>query len=342
MAKSLWDEFKDLFKTKSQREQEKQESVDEALEREKDVVKQLEELDKQYKDSLPEEEAPDLDRLFPKDSGYEEMEYSAPTDEELEREAKDSVESKKAIDREKLENKYSVAADEVEADKKAAKSALEEDLDALDTKYAREGESAKNSALERGVSRGSILSSALSELAESKKQAAGSLKSGYEGRLAELDDQLASLQKQLDGAIEELDMKYAVQLNEEIAKLKSERDKEVQKYEKYNSEIRQKQAQYASEREQDIEEYLADLEVKKQQEKLAELERENRYGYEGEKQKNYAERYEIAYDFYMSLDPDIALAALEASPNMKYYLGAYYDKLQKQLASRNSSVKRYF
>ena len=108
MAKSLWDEFKDLFKTKEQREQERRDSLADAMDREKDVVKQLEELDRQYRESLPveEEEQPNLEELFPSDSGLREHEYVPETDEQIEERAKAELEDKKAADKKKLENKY--------------------------------------------------------------------------------------------------------------------------------------------------------------------------------------------------------------------------------------------
>lgn len=67
MAKSIWDEFKDLFKTDSEKAEEKQNQIKDALEREKEILDRLSELEQQYKDSLPKEEEPDLDALFPTD-----------------------------------------------------------------------------------------------------------------------------------------------------------------------------------------------------------------------------------------------------------------------------------
>ena len=45
---SLWDEIKDLFKTDKQLEEERQQKINSALEKESDVSKRLAELEKQY------------------------------------------------------------------------------------------------------------------------------------------------------------------------------------------------------------------------------------------------------------------------------------------------------
>ena len=340
MAKSIWDEFKDLFKTKEQRDEEKRQGIDDALEREKDIVGQLEELDKQYQDSIKEEE-PDLEKLFPSDSGLREHKYEAATDEEIESAAKALNDEEKAAKQKKLQNDYDADVSDVENDKAEKKRKLDEQYSALDSKYAAKGEDAKDGAIKQGVSRGSILSSVLGELSAQKQSEGDAAKMSYQNSVAALDDKLSSLERELNGALEQLDMQSAVDLTKQINELKKERNKEVQKWDKYNDDIRSRQAKFAYEREQDINEYLSEQENKKQQRELEQQRQEEKYGYQGEKQKNFAKRYDIAYDFYMSLDPSIALAAFEASPNMRYYLGLYYDQLKKELRSRNGSNTQY-
>ncbi len=342
MAKSLWDEFKDLFKTKEQREQEKRDGINDALKREKDVVQQLEELEQQYRDSLPKQEEPDLEQLFPSDSGLKEMEYEAETDEQIEERAKKESESKKALDKEKVENDFEQDRRDMDLKKQSEQNSLQQKFEALDAGYDAKEENASDDALRQGIARGSILSSVLGELSENERREKAAATGQYLNKVEEIDAKLSNLEKARDEALEELDMKYAIQLSKDIAELKKERDEEVKKNEKYNQDIRRQQAEYAYEREQDINEYLAELERRKEEQKAEEQRREEKYGYSGEKQQNYAKRYEIAYDFYMSLDPSIALDALDASPNMKYYLGLYYDKLRAELKDRSSSTKYYF
>ena len=47
----------------------------------------------------------------------------------------------------------------------------------------------------------------------------------------------------------------------------------------------------------------------------------------------------------MSLSAEIAADALAASPNMKFYLGNYYDKLMDELKKREydgNKIKKYY
>ncbi|MBO5654889.1 MAG: hypothetical protein J6S32_02525, partial [Clostridia bacterium] len=63
---SFWEELEDAFKTKSERDEERSEDLKDALEKEKDLVGQLEELEEEYQAYLDsQKEEVDLDALFP-------------------------------------------------------------------------------------------------------------------------------------------------------------------------------------------------------------------------------------------------------------------------------------
>ena len=106
--------------------------------------------------------------------------------------------------------------------------------------------------------------------------------------------------------------------------------------------MREKNDKYALERENKISDYLAQKEEEKAEKEKEQQAYEKENGYSGDKLDNYSKRYQIAYDFYSALSPDVAVDALKASPNMKYYLGIYYDKLLSSLKSKESTSKRYF
>ena len=159
----------------------------------------------------------------------------------------------------------------------------------------------------------------------------------------EIDNKIAGLENDKTNALEELDLKYAMELDERIADLKKERDKTVKEYETYNNQVRKQNADYQVKRQSDIEKYLEKREEEKLEAIKKQEENEKKYGYTGEKQDNYAKRYNIALNFYSSLAPEIAADALAASPNMKYYLGLYYDKLLNALKSSSSGGEnRYY
>ena len=339
MAKSIWDEFKDLFKTDSEKAEEKQNQIKDALEREKEILDRLAELEQQYKDSLPKEEEPDLDALFPTDLGLKEIEYKADSDEDIASRAERENALNKQQAANKLEGKYETQKSEIESNRLQAAENLKSGYEKLSELYDELRRRTENDVLKRGLARSSIATTQLGSLDAARMEGAGQLQASFNNSMTEIDNKIAGLENDKTNALEELDLKYAMELDERIADLKKERDKTVKEYETYNNQVRKQNADYQVKRQSDIEKYLEkrEEEIKKQEEN------EKKYGYTGEKQDNYAKRYNIALNFYSSLAPEIAADALAASPNMKYYLGLYYDKLLNALKSSSSGgEKRYY
>ena len=337
---SFWEEFKDLFKTQSRKDEERQQEIAAALEAEKAVTEQLENLDRAYRDTLPEEPEPDLDALFPEDPGYQKVDYTPATDEELAELAGVEIGSKKAGDILDLTSAYDEAVAKVSEQAREAEAKKAEAVDTLTRTYDELMKEAENSATARGLARSSVLSSAVQSLGEAETAGREEAERDYALRARELDEELTRLSEERDAALAQTELEYAAELESRIAELKSERDAEAKKIAEYNNKIAEKEREYALSREEDIAEFLADREKERLEREQKTREEEAKYGYTGEKQKNYAKRYEIAYEFYSSLSPDIAAAALEASPNMRYYLGNYYDKLHDALETEGK--KTYF
>lgn len=334
----FWEEFKDLFKTQSQKDEERRQEISDALAAEKEVTAQLEQLDREYRESLPVEEEPDLEALFPVESGYEKVDYTPATDEELVHLAESEINSKKSGDILDLDSVYNDAVAAVGEKTQSAEKKLSETLGDLSAVYEQLRKDAENSATERGLARSSVLSSAQTELADAQSAATADAENEYKGQIAALDAELVRLSEEREAALGQMELEYAAELEGRIAELKSERDAEAKKYAEYNNKIAEKDREYALEREENIAEYLEEKEKEKLEREEEIREQEKLYGYTGEKQLNYAKRYEIAYEFYSSLSPDIAAAALEASPNMRYYLGNYYDKLLDTLSEKGKKV----
>ena len=334
----FWEEFKDLFKTQSQKAEERRQEISDALAAEKEVTAQLEQLDREYRESLPVEEEPDLEALFPVESGYEKVDYTPATDEELVHLAESEINSKKSGDILDLDSVYNDAVAAVGEKTQSAEKKLSETLGDLSAVYEQLRKDAENSATERGLARSSVLSSAQTELADAQSAATADAENEYKRQIAALDAELVRLSEEREAALGQMELEYAAELEGRIAELKSERDVEAKKYAEYNNKIAEKDREYALEREENIAEYLEEKEKEKLEREEEIREQEKLYGYTGEKQLNYAKRYDIAYEFYSSLSPDIAAAALEASPNMRYYLGNYYDKLLDTLSENGKKV----
>ena len=342
---SFWDELKDLFKTDDQKDDEQKRKLDEAKAGEDELEKKLAELDAKFQEKKV-EPVYDLDALFPKDSGLKEIEYSSRTDEDIVSSATKSVDFDIAKDRNKLESDYASSVAALEKSKNQAGKSLKESYRNLENVYNELRQKAENDAIKRGVARSSIILSKLADLDEAKMLSAGEIEGAYQDTIGDINTKINSLERDKDNALAELDLKYADELAKNIADLKAERDDVVAQYEKYNNTIREKQTKYETQRQSNIEKFLKEKEEERAAEEKAQEAYEKEHGYQGEKLAEYQNRYNLAYDFYMSLSPDIAVDALKSATNMKYYLGNYYDKLLSVLNSRATNVsgtkKKYF
>lgn len=333
---SFWDDFKDLFKTKEQLEEERTQAISDALKKEEQVTTQLKQLEELYNSTL--EKEPDINELFPSDSGLKTIEYTPKTDEEITQLAADTYkgkydEKKNDVTSSSLEKENSLLTKASE--KKAQK---ETELGNLKSERDSAYEKTKNNAVKNGLSRSSIMDTQLEGVDSSYKAEADSVKNAYETELDSIANQIEILLSERESALEALDLQYAGDVKNKIDSLTKERDKLTKEYADYNQKVLEKQKDYAVEREKQINDYL---EEKAEQAKIkAEYEKE--FGYSGEKKENYEQRFKIASDFYNSLSPDIAVDALKASPTMKYYLGIYYDTLLDNLNNRKIGQKKYF
>lgn len=337
---SIFDSIADWFKTDERKEAEKREEINAALEAEKELAAKLEELDRQYRDGLPSEPEYDLDELFPKDLGLEKVDYTPETDEQIADRANSEAAYGKAEDTNKINKKYGESTGKLNTAAEEAERTLRESYANLEKLYSDLKKEAAADTLKRGMARSSVAVGRQSDLDAAHVAAAGEAEAGYNAAVAAIDTELARLDAERSAALNELDLKYAAQIDERVAELKKERDAAAEKYAKYNNSVIEKEQKYAVQREKDIADFLREREEDRLKREEEVREYEKKYGYSGEKRQNYAKRYDLAYDFYTSLSPDIAADALAASPNMRYYLGNYYDKLMNTL--NGSSQKRYY
>lgn len=339
---SFWDEFKKLFQTNQQREEEKANKIKDAVTNEKTILGKMQELEDEYQKSLPKEEKVDLEKLFPTSLGLEKIEYDAKSDAELKSQAEKELLASVEAEKNAILKQISSQKEKAQDSKESLVTDAEDSLAKLDELYKSLKQKAESNALKRGLGRSSIIMSQISDYDKSQANSATSVQNELLTQISSVNQKIVDLEGEKEGALNQLDLNHASDLTKKIAQLQKERDAKTLEYQKYNDSVTKKEADYATQRSKDVKKYFADSQAEKESQEAKKREQENLYGYTGEKQKNYAERYNIALDFYNSLSPDIAEDALKASPNMRFYLGNYYDKLMEILKQKGSKTDRYF
>ncbi|MDR2634619.1 MAG: hypothetical protein LBC13_01415 [Clostridiales bacterium] len=336
---TVWDGIKNAFKSKAKLEEERQSKLADAAEKEKAVTKRLRELEKEYEDSLPENGKSNLTEFFPESLGLAKLDENGKSDDEIEYTAKGEYELKKQSDMLTASNGYAGKIQKQEEKKAGLYDDYQRKAAEIENAFKEAAEKSKNRAMDRGIARSSILAAGTKELAR-ERDAESSLNSAEYGLKSDsVSAEINRLEGALDTALQSLDLDYASKIAKRISALQKERETARNNAVKYNNTVGEKENDYLTKRAENMEGYLSELSENDLKERAALTEYESKYGYDAAKQQNYASRFAAARDFYLSLSDDIAADALAASPDMKHYLGIYYQPLMSLLERRTSQTK---
>ncbi len=165
---------------------------------------------------------------------YEPKEYDGKTDEQIRNEAAGKYRSDYNGKKNELMQKSEASvrkktaelndADEENAEKKAE----------LDSAYFNDYETAKNSAVKRGLGRSSILEGVLDNLGESLENDKAEADENTETKKRKIKNEIADVKNELYVKIKNLDDDIADKVNDEIERLTEIRNKEKAKVDSYN------------------------------------------------------------------------------------------------------------
>lgn len=341
MANSWWDDIKELFKTKKQKAAEENEKVNNALRRESQITGQLKALEDEYNKNNPAAPDPDFDEIF-KPVKYDRVNYDVLSDDEIKAVANDKAESDYKSSLEKIDKQAYDDLVKLNEQREKAKETHKKTLSEIESLFDAFRENSKNKAVKQGIARGSILESAINEYGEAAN--AGRMRADdiLSDALLSFEEKSDALKSRRDEALSNLDLKKAVEITETINKLQENRDKQLADQNQKNAALEKKEIDENLKLEKEKQKYVENYKANKRLEKQQQDAYEKANGYTGEKARNFAERYNVALGFYTSLDPDVAVKALEASGTMKGYLGNNYEKLLSVLKSRaTTKTKKY-
>lgn len=179
-----------------------------------------------------------------------------------------------------------------------------------------------NESLKRGLSRSSIALLSIDGLEEQKAQELVNLSKSLASALSESEAKIEELKNELQSSLENLDIEYAIELNEEIKKEVEDLYEKQQEVIKFNNNVDKLEADYQAKR--------ADL----QKESMA-LEEDLAKEYSGTvaRQKE-SELKEVVNDYLSGMDKAEAIKLLASDPRFFEYLGtAFYDIYYKIMRS---------
>ncbi|MDE7329413.1 MAG: hypothetical protein K2N57_06725 [Clostridia bacterium] len=327
-----WNEFKKKVQNFFVGESSDNIDTSDYAEGESQLNDKLKEIADSYKPSYdPAKGYGDLSELLPEEIEYVYREYEGDDEETIKNNTNQKYQDLLEADSKIVNDKYDVKVGEVEGKKQTANEETAIKSNALNDKYAELEKAIVNNLIQRGLFNSSIKSSQTQASQEAKQSELDSLSADLQKKLGTYDAQIDKLRGEENVALEQLDLSYAQKLESEIQSLLDKRAKEIASINDYNNKLKEKELQYIEDRTKAIEAQLAQR--LKDEQALKAL--ENKNGYAGEKEENYTQRYNLAFDYYNSLPKNVALKMIQENNQLQEYLGNYFGKLLANISKKN-------
>lgn len=316
----LWDSITDFF-TKIEYDKNEAKKKEEELnnwlakQQEKEDLKRKEEYDNGFKNGLPEEKE------------FEYKEVKVDDDKVIEEKANNEYKNEWDLSKEDLENKYSQEVENYNSKAEDYSDSAKKQHEKIEENYEVNKDKVQNNAIKNGLVNSSILSESKEELGKLKEVSLIENFSDLEKKIKKIDDEIEKLSVEKELKKNRLDSDYRKKIDAKINSLKSDRQKEIDKIEKYNKEVAAQEKEYAK----DLKDYEKEYNEKWQKSLKEQEEYARQNGYVGEKKNDYDNRLKNAYDFYSQLPKKDATEMIQNNPNLRKYLGYNYARLLRDI-----------
>lgn len=259
----------------------------------------------------------------PESLNLSKVEVPSKPDDELIKTAKESLNqkysTKKQQNIENFESKINKLLNSSENTKNEAKKRMEE----INNTFSESKNETKEQSIKRGLVRSSIIIGKLQNLDNEQTSKLSDTLNDLQKNLEASEIEINKLSKEKDDALNNLDIQYAIELDENLNKIKNEYLKEQQKAIDFNNKVDEMEAEYK---------LKLDQQKLKREKELLEL---------GEDQLERARDIEIKkaqFDYLKSyldsLNKDYALNILLTNKDFKHILGERYYELYTYLNNK--------
>lgn len=273
--------------------------------KESELMQELIKLDNDYKNAVKAEALKEYDS--------KKSSYVMPDEAEIEKNAEKSVEEKYDILESKQQNKRNSSVSKIENDILATDNEFAIKEDKLSASYYL-----KEKELAEQIAKHNTMYSSIAELSNeflenNKAKDKHMLKEAAIIEKEKLESQIVFLDREYELALDEYEISKAAELKKKASELKLEAEKQARIAEELNASIELEKTEYIN----NFENMLNELEQKDQ----------DSGSYQGIKKDNYLKRYNLAKEYYTSLDKATAENLIKNNTRLKEMLGIYYEKL---------------
>ena len=169
------------------------------------------------------------------------------TDEQLEEIANNYANAHKTEKKGALMQKAEEKINDLKKEQVEVNQNAEEAVKKAENEYNVKVKSGKANAIKNGIARSSIIANLIKSYDGEKAQKASDIRQKQMDDLTAANNQITVLEEGLKNALKALDMESAVMLNEELTRLKEERNKMNEKVASHNAKVDKKIQEYANE-----------------------------------------------------------------------------------------------
>jgi hypothetical protein len=295
------------------------------------LINSLQEMEDAYVDTQS-SNMPNYEEIIPESTNAIMKTYDEKTDEELLEEAKQSLMPSYT---EKV-NSLNESTDEKVADLQTKLSSEELDSNAdmaeSEEDFVEDTTSATNLAVNNGISNSSIVTNMKESILNEYRSEIETITNEYTVLSNSIKEEIELLYQSKENSLLEYDLTQAVEIEKELATLKSAQQSAIASINKYNEQLIEAETEYQSTRTAEI----ASLQEEWRNTQSEQLEYEQINGYSGDNLVEMDNRYDMAKEFYFSITKSDASKLIEENAeSLKNSLGAsYYAKLVEENSNR--------
>ena len=146
-----------------------------------------------------------------------------------------------------LTQKTEEKVNDLEKDRAETIQDANEKVQKIETEHQNQVKQSKDGAIKKGLARSSIIANLLKQYESEALQKNDNVRKNESLQLKNINDQITTLEEGLKSALSALDMETAVKLNDELTRLKEERNKANEKVALNNAKVDKKIQEYANE-----------------------------------------------------------------------------------------------
>lgn len=181
------------------------------------------------------------------DVKLQKMEYTPLTEEEINKKATSAVDEKYALKKDALTSNFENELKQTEQKAKDIKENSQVKKQELEGLYSALEEKLSNNAVKRGISRSSIIAEQIKNLGLEKVKDVLNIDNETASAIEKNAQMIDELKVKYQKAVSNLDLEKAIEINENIEKIKKEQESKIEEVLKYNNLVTRQEAELKQE-----------------------------------------------------------------------------------------------